>query len=110
LGGSQQLSPCCKVGVILQSFFRLMLINTWEPKEPRSLGCMWFGSPGVFHDIVLSCGLPCFSGCEQKTCCISLTLMLVVYFARIMKRATTTCFLPAAGPPYCGWKSNPGLD
>jgi len=64
LGGSQQLSPCCKVGVILQSFFRLMLINTWEPKEPRSLRCMWFGSPGVFHDIVLSCGLPCFSGCE----------------------------------------------
>jgi hypothetical protein len=87
-----------------------MLMNTWDPKESRSLGWMWYRSLGVFHVIVLFCGLPCSSGCEQKTGCVLLTLMLVVYFARIMKRAMPTYFLPATGPPYCGWKSNPGLD
>ena len=50
---------------------------------------MWFGSPSVFHDIVLSCGLPCLSCCEQKTGWISLTLMLVVNFSRKLSFAAT---------------------
>ena len=56
-----------------------MPMNSWEPKEPRSLGLISFGSPGVFHDIVSSCGLPYLKGLEQETDYIFSTLMHCVF-------------------------------
>jgi hypothetical protein len=86
-----------------------MLMSSWESKAPWFHGLMWFGSLGVFQDIVSFFGLLCLGGWEQETSCILLILMLVVSSVRIIRRAIITFSLPTTGHPSYGWKLNPGL-